>query len=111
MFRRLLVLSAAAMILSVSAEASVRSFFAPEWNGSRLAACLSGSLGCGKPAADAFCKSIGYDQAVLFQREKTVAARAIGTGELCQGGQCTAFRQIKCQSEKDDLATLQQVAD
>ena len=48
---------------------------------------------------------------MLFQREQTPMAMAMGSGELCEGSNCTAFRQIKCQSVKDDLATLQQVAD
>jgi hypothetical protein len=109
---RTLAASAVIILLSTAAaEASVRNFFSPAWNGNRLAACLSASEGCGKPAADAFCKSHGYDQAVLFQREQTAVAMAMGSGELCEGSSCTAFRQIKCQSVKDDLATLQQVAD
>ncbi|MFO1121323.1 MAG: hypothetical protein U1F47_03250 [Hyphomicrobiales bacterium] len=109
---RTLAASAVVLLLSAaSTEASVRNFFAPEWNGSRLAACLTGGQGCGKPAADAFCQAQGYDQAVLFQREHSPVAMSMGNGEICEGGQCTAFRQIKCQSVKDDLATLQQVRD
>ena len=43
------------LLVSTAGEASVRSFFAPVVDGSRIDSCLSGKADCGKPAADAFC--------------------------------------------------------
>ena len=64
------------LLASTAGEASVRNFFAPEVDGQRLDSCLTGASDCGKPAADAFCKKEGYDNAVLFQRFGLDASRA-----------------------------------
>jgi hypothetical protein len=96
------------LILSLTAASAtageVRNFFAPEIGGARLDACLAAG-GCGKPAADAFCKVQGYDRAVIFQRETSSATQAIDSGKTCTGS-CTAFRQVKCFTTKGDLAQL-----
>ena len=93
--------AAALLLLSLAtgmAEAGVRSYFTPEVDGKRIDLCLSGQSDCGKPAADAFCKVNGYDEALLFQREATPETIS------CAGPSCTSFRQIKCYSTKDDFA-------
>lgn len=97
----------AILILATPAEASVRNYFSPAWNGTRIDSCLGTGTGCGKPAADAFCKAEGYDKALLFQREVVEISLSIGSDELCTSGSCTAFRQIKCYSVKGDFAGLQ----
>jgi hypothetical protein len=79
-------------------HASVRNYFAPELDGFRLASCLAGNEGCGKPAADAYCRAQGYETAVLFQREAAAETVTHGDGGRCSGPNCVAFRQIKCQS-------------
>jgi hypothetical protein len=103
--RALLALAAAALLLAGPASArEVRNFFAPEVDGARVDACL-GTGGCGKPAADAFCRVQGYDRAVIFQRESHASTRLIDSGRSCSGA-CTAFRQVKCFTAKSDLAQL-----
>jgi hypothetical protein len=104
---KLRVAFAAILLFSVTAgaEAGVRNFFAPSLDGARLDACLSGG-DCGKPAADAFCKSQGYDKALIFQREAFTETRVLDSKQLCTGGNCIAFRQVKCMSLKSDLAAL-----
>ena len=92
-------------MLSTQVEAGVRNFFAPLLDGARVDACLS-SGPCGKPAADAFCKIEGYDKAMIFQRENVAAPRKLDSGEACEGSSCTAFKQVKCFSTKDNLAGL-----
>jgi hypothetical protein len=105
--------AAAAFLLlasvSTGAEAGVRNFFSPALDGARLDACLSGG-DCGKPAADAFCKSQGYDKALIFQREAYQSTRILDSEQTCSDS-CTAFRQIKCFTTKSDLAELEQLAD
>jgi len=81
--------------------AEVRNFFAPELGGERIAACLAGGA-CGKAAADAFCKVEGFDQAMLFQRERSSSARTIDSDQVCDKD-CTTFRQVKCFTVKGDL--------
>lgn len=89
------------------AEASVRNYFAPEWEGQRLDACLADARSCGKAVADAFCKSQGFETAILFQREPAQSTRKLDSVSMCEGGSCLSFRQIKCHTTKGDFAGLQ----
>jgi len=101
----LLAAVSAGLLMPVSAEAGVRTFFQPLADGARVDACL-GSGNCGKPAADAFCKTAGYDKALNFERQIFSATRALDSGKLCASGNCTAFKQVKCFTTKSDLAAL-----
>lgn len=87
-----------------AAASQVRNFFLPEVEGHRVDACLSDG-GCGKPAADAFCRAEGYDRAMIFQREPFTATKVIDSGQSCSGA-CTSFRQVKCFTTKSDYAGL-----
>jgi hypothetical protein len=69
------------LLASTAGQASVRNFFAPVVDGSRIDNCLSGKADCGKPAADAFCVKEGFTESILFQRK---------------GESCISFRRIKC---------------
>lgn len=104
-------IAAAFALLATTAsvsQAEVRNFFAPAVEGARLDACLSNANDCGKPAADAFCKVQGFENALIFQREPTaVPTRRLASGEVCEGGSCTAFKQIKCFAPGDTVATVQ----
>jgi hypothetical protein len=100
-----LAVACAAMIAPVSADAGVRTFFQPAVGGASLDACLGNGI-CGKPAADAFCKSEGYDKALVFERQSFAETRALDTGKQCSGASCNAFKQVKCFSTKSDLASL-----
>lgn len=101
-------LGLALFILAASpGEAAVRNYFAPQLDGARLDACLAEANTCGKPAADAFCKTEGFIEALTFQREAGVSTKRLGSGELCEGDGCTAFKQIKCFSPGDTAATGQ----
>ncbi|MGQ0485970.1 MAG: hypothetical protein ACT4SY_11545 [Hyphomicrobiales bacterium] len=88
-------------------EAAVRNYFAPELDGTRLDACLTAMTACGKPAADAFCKAQGFTEALIFQREAGVSTKRLDSGETCEGGNCIAFKQIKCFSPGDTAAAGQ----
>jgi hypothetical protein len=72
----------------------------PKWKGDRLDWCLNWSVGCGKDAADAYCKASGYQSAVNFamaedigQKQKT---RLITTGAVCDQSFCDGFKFIEC---------------
>jgi len=88
-----------------SANATVRNFFAPQSQGLRLDSCLTGDHDCGKPAADAFCKAQGFETALIFQREAAAETIKLGNGAFCTGPACTSFRQIKCYSAGDTVAS------
>lgn len=96
MFKTTLATLGILLLASSAGEASVRNFFAPAVDGSRLDTCLSGQSSCGKPAADAFCVKEGYTEAILFQREAASSTRQLGTDALCEGEICMSFRRIKC---------------
>ena len=85
------------LLLAASAgEASVRNFFAPVVEGSRIDSCLSGQTDCGKPAADAFCVKEGFAESILFQREAASSTRQLGSDTMCEGETCISFKRIKC---------------
>ena len=98
MFRTIGFSAIAVLILAPPADAGVRNYFAPVIDGARLDACLTAGGECGKPVADAFCKSQGFETSVLFQREPVPATqtRRLGSGDMCESGTCTSFKQIKC---------------
>ena len=84
------------LLVSTAGEASVRSFFAPVVDGSRIDNCLNGKADCGKPAADAFCVKEGFTKSILFQREAVSTTRQLGSDTMCEGENCVSFRRIKC---------------
>ena len=98
--RRLLAGLVLLTLISHAQASEVRNYFSPQFDGQRVNACLSDGA-CGKPAADAFCRVEGYDQAMLFQREQASSARDIDSDKVCDGN-CTTFRQVKCFTVRSD---------
>ena len=75
----------------------------PAWNGNRLDACYYWDTGCGRKAADAYCRQ--YEPAKGFTKSYFYALDAessnvdtitIGTNEVCDEG-CKGFQIIVCQ--------------
>ena len=93
-----------ALLLATSAHATTRSysFSEPEH---RIGTCLADGTSCGKLAADAFCKKQGFTESILFAREKTLSARILDSGTLCEGDSCEAFKRIKCYQPIEETAT------
>ena len=81
---------------AATGEAAARNFFLPNVGGVRLASCLANPESCGKPTADAFCVVQGFSQAIMFQREPASSTRQLNSDSVCEGANCTSFRQIKC---------------
>jgi hypothetical protein len=69
------------------ATSSVRNYMSPRTNGGPVAFCLSPPKYCGKHAADAFCRSKGFDEALSYQRETMDPTKL-------------SFRQIKCRQAR-----------
>ena len=95
------LLTAMAPALSGPSEAASRSFFSPTVGGDRLSFCVDAGDACGKPIADAWCRAVGFEQALNYQRHNTVVnrptvTRYADTGAICNGIDCESFRTIKC---------------
>jgi hypothetical protein len=82
---------------TAQAGASIRVYTLPQQDGYLLSSCLEANGDCGKPAADAWCQSNGFEGALTFQRERREAiTRMLGSGAFCEDRVCETFRQIKC---------------
>jgi hypothetical protein len=75
-----------------------REFLWPRYNQFRIDWCLERNQHCGKPAADSYCKRLGFVKAVSFKRTQKPfpATKTIGTEEICFGPSCFGFRKITC---------------
>jgi hypothetical protein len=67
--------------LETQTDTQVRNYLSPQLDGRPVGFCVAGEDGCGKDAADAFCREIGFAEAIMFQRDN---------------GPLVVFRQIKC---------------
>ncbi len=90
--------------MTVSAHAATRNFSSPTVGGDRLSFCLEYREICGKPVADAWCRALGFDQAMNFRRDPGLPgvvreARYADSGEICRGPECVSFFRIRCWSE------------
>lgn len=69
-------------------------------SGYRLDWCREWSTGCGQPAADAFCQTLGFTGAGSFVPANNIGAASptmvIGTGQICAEAFCDGFSQIQC---------------
>jgi hypothetical protein len=84
------------------AAAKTTSFVKPKWNGDRLDWCVNWAQGCGKAAADAFCKAKGFAKTAGFSIDPDIGAvqrtRLIATGAVCDQGFCDGFKGIACKN-------------
>jgi hypothetical protein len=83
---------------SSPAFAEITEFSAPAYKGHLLDWCLNWGSDCGAPAANAWCKSKGYDGAEAFKLWENVgkSTRVFGTGQVCDDESCDSFKMIAC---------------
>ena len=85
-----------------AAFGAAKKYINPTFNGARLDWCYAWSTGCGKQAADAFCKSKGFDNSTGFSMAADIGAstptRLISTGAVCDQNFCDGFTFIDCVS-------------
>lgn len=85
---------------SASTTQKSGAFTFPTLDGYRLDICLSWGHDCEKPAADAFCKRQGLNESARFEVENVgrrgIQTKIIGTGDICNIPDCTAFTFIEC---------------
>ena len=87
--------------LAHAQQTQTQMFAPPTLHGVLLDWCAHFGRDCGKPAADLFCREQHFDQATCFSIDQNAGQRGIptlvfGDGSLCQGAQCSGFRQITC---------------
>jgi hypothetical protein len=85
--------------LSHMAKADTQDFPKPMYKGHLLDWCLNWAADCGKPAADAWCKTKGFDDAKNIHKWENPGqqTRVIGSGQVCDDAECDAFAQITCE--------------
>ena len=93
---RMLIGAAAFAAMTSAALADVRTFSNPRIGGGRLDWCLQWSAACGKPAADAYCRSRGFAGALNFSKATGVGRTVLISGTGCNGATCAGFRHITC---------------
>ncbi len=78
----------------------LRTFTRPRIGGMRLDWCRRFGSQCGRPAANAFCRSRGYRYAVSYAKANNIGrwtpTRVIGSGAVCAADYCDGFRYITC---------------
>jgi hypothetical protein len=86
--------------LVATASAENKTILNPMYGSNRLDWCRDWSVGCGKAAADAYCQSLGYQNASGFSEAVDIGAasptRLIGTGAVCDQAFCDGFKAITC---------------
>jgi hypothetical protein len=73
--------------LEIVSDTRTRNYVSPRLNGEPVAFCRTGRNQCGKEAADAFCRGIGFEEARTFRRD----SMQLDPTKLY-------FQQIKCWS-------------
>ncbi|MGB8818695.1 MAG: hypothetical protein WCC66_12320 [Rhizobiaceae bacterium] len=110
------ILAASAFIFSAiafagSAQAETQSFSNPKVGAQRLDLCLNWGAGCGKPAADAWCASKGFDDSIGHNVANDIGAvsptRLITTGAVCDQGYCDGFSQVTCHRASAPVPAMQ----
>lgn len=75
----------------------------PKVGGYALDYCKNWAKDCGKPAADAFCKSQGYFAALDYKvQNDTPPTKVIGSGQICNASFCDRINWVKCATSQED---------
>lgn len=108
MLRRTSYMLLTTLLLSAPAGAAVRDYSQPKQGGLPVSACLEGTAGCGKAAADAFCHKEGLGDSILFVREAAQQAIVLTSGKTCEGPACQVLARVKCLLPRPEEKTSQQ---
>ncbi len=95
-----LVASLAALSFGSAAQAEEDTFNNPKVGSQPLDLCLNWGADCGKPAADAWCVSQGYDESTNHVVAPDIGAstptRLVSTGAVCDQAYCDGISQVTC---------------
>jgi hypothetical protein len=111
---RLMILMAALPVfclLSLQAQAAARSYSKPSLLGQPVHHCLADGNTCGKPAADAFCRLNGYENALNFRLQRDPGqistSIVVDSGRLLKSPEAQPFQMVKCWRPNDLPSTVQ----
>jgi hypothetical protein len=89
-----------AIAITTSAFAEERTYPSPKFRSMPLDLCLSWGVGCGKPAADAWCARKGFTESSNHVEAHNIGAttptRLLSTGAVCDQPFCDGFAEITC---------------
>jgi len=72
-------------------------FMGPSVDGYALDICYSWGKHCGKPAADAFCRLVGFSRSSSHVTQAdTPPTKVISTGKVCTDWYCDKISEITC---------------
>jgi len=81
-------------------KSAAKTFRYPTINGYRLDWCRKWAQDCGKGAADAFCRKMGFAKAISFEEDYDIGAKSptyvIDDGKICNQGFCDGFKYVTC---------------
>lgn len=78
-------------------DKAFRNFWNPTFHGERLDYCSKDGVECGKPVADRYCQTMGYDESNRSLIAYNVGlTHFIASREECRGWRCNGFISIDC---------------
>jgi hypothetical protein len=106
-----LALLSAFVLMAGTAFAASRTFSQPRILGQVVDQCLQGGAACGKPAADAFCRRVGYADAMSYRIERDTAristTIAIDSDLIIRTPEAQPFQMVKCWRPNEQPAIVQ----
>jgi hypothetical protein len=105
-----LALMGSFVLMAGTAFADARAFSQPRILGQVVDRCLEGSVQCGKPAADAFCRRLGYASALSYRIERDPAriatTIAIDSNLTIRAPAAQPFQMVKCWRPNEQPSTV-----
>ena len=85
---------------SIECQETMKTFYAPKYNGYRLDWCRVFENECGAPAASQYCQKMGYAQVANFEIEQMVQTNTmtVGSNAICNPAyhRCDSFKYVQC---------------
>jgi hypothetical protein len=98
-------------LIASQAQAAARSYSQPTFLGQSVDYCLSDGTTCGKPAADVFCRTEGYHNALSFRLQhdprRVSTSITIDSGRLLRRPRARPFQMVKCWRPNDLPSAVQ----
>ena len=89
---------------AANAMSESRTYFAKSIYAERLELCSIAGTGCGKKAADAWCRHAGYTNAMSYllvhSNRQAEREQLRNYGELCAQDACSGFLLVNCRREQ-----------